>query len=156
MINIKYFTLVFLSLLMIPPSYGKRTTDITYNVQIESCQKKYGDDSDECFSDLKDKSDSAVTDAYNKKINEINSFNISKWKNGTEDQKNDMVKFFTDNQKRWLSYRNQYCQIVSTGAQDTHEYGEILLACFLNMNNARIKEINMIHPSLSENSHYEP
>lgn len=93
MINIKYFTLVFLSLLMVSPSYGKKTTDITYNAQIESCQKKYGDDSDECFSDLKDKSDSAVTDNYNKKINEIKSFNISKWKNGTEDQKNDMINF---------------------------------------------------------------
>lgn len=55
-----------------------------------------------------------------------------------------MLATYKQNQKEWLQYRNNYCELVSTQAMGTHAFGEDMLGCVLNMNTLRIDQINKI------------
>lgn len=128
---------------------SKPVPTIIFNKEVQHCLDSFPGKSVECLSDLKDASEEAVDNAFHKKEAELTQFDYNKWRTGTDEQKKDMISGFRKSQKSWEDYKMQYCQVISTGAEDTNGYSSILLSCVVNMNKQRIKDIEMITPDIS-------
>lgn len=135
--------LVLVSLLL-ASNASLATTDITSNKLVDACIPKYGENNSECLEDLSDKTDSALNKAYTDKLKEIEEFDYTQWWMGNEDRKKRMIDAFKKSQSEWLKYRDDYCNVATTGAKGTHILGASFTGCNINMNNRRISEIQMI------------
>ena len=120
--------------------------NITENSEVLGCISNYGEENAECFSNLNEKTERKLILSFDSKLTQISNFDYEKWWMGSQEQKEDMISFFKKNQNEWKIYRNNYCQIASTAAENTHSYAGSMLSCIINMNKKRIDEINMINP----------
>ena len=117
---------------------------ISKNKEVELCIKIHGENDDECLSDVSDETERLLADSYSRKLKEITAFDYTRWWRGTAEQKERMLALFKKNQQEWMQYRNDYCDLISTQAQGTHVFTENMLSCIVNMNEARVKEIDNI------------
>ncbi|APG17791.1 hypothetical protein A3780_09565 [Kosakonia radicincitans] len=137
--------LVLVSLLLASnASLAAAATDITSNKDVEACIQKFGENNSECLEDLSDKTDDALNKAYTDKLKEIEGFDYTQWWMGDEDRKKRMIDAFKKSQSEWLKYRDDYCNVATTGAQGTHSLGAAFAGCNINMNSRRMSEIQMI------------
>ncbi|MFS2222841.1 lysozyme inhibitor LprI family protein [Pantoea sp. B65] len=126
---------------------------ILSNKNVIHCSSQFGDNSDECIEDISDKSNLALNKIYQDKLKQIESANYSSWWMGSKEQRYDMIQNFKLSQKNWREYKINYCKSASAASQNSHSYGEELTSCFINMNQRRIEEINMMgetQPSLPD------
>lgn len=136
--------LVLVSLLLASNIALAAITDITSNKDVDTCIHKNGENNSECLEDLNDKSNKALITTYTEKLKQIEKFDYNQWWMGDENRKTGMLEAFKKSQSEWLTYRNSYCNAAATGSQGTHFLGAATTGCYINMNNRRINEIQMI------------
>lgn len=119
-------------------------TDLLSNQGVEKCAAKPDEESDDCSDKLIQNSDDNLKNSFRKKLEEIESANYSQWWMGSEEQRKTMSADFASSQKAWEQYKLTYCKSAAAPYENTHGYGDTLSSCFINMNQKRIAEINMI------------
>ncbi|ORM95110.1 hypothetical protein HA50_17860 [Pantoea cypripedii] len=65
---------------------------------------------------------------------------------GGKSGKNVIIAKFKASQDIWINYRDTFFQSAVPHAQGTHNLGNAIKACTLNMSTWRIEEINLINP----------
>lgn len=140
----KKSAIVLSLLLAYHASLAAQTLDITTNKEVKTCLEKYGENSSECLEDLNDKTEDELNQVYNKKLKAMEAFDYTQWWMGDKNRKSTMIEVFKKNQAEWLTYRNDYCNVATTGSQGTHFLGASSVGCNINMNKRRISEIKMI------------
>lgn len=118
--------------------------DLLSNHDVEKCVAKPDEESYDCSDKLIQNSDNNLQDSFRKKLKEIESANYSQWWMGSEEQRKTMSANFANSQKAWEQYKLTYCKSAAAPYENTHGYGDTLSSCFINMNQKRIDEINMI------------
>ena len=118
--------------------------DLLSNLGVEKCAAKPDQESYDCSDKLIQNSDNRLKDSFRKKLKEIESANYSQWWMGSEEQRNTMSLNFINSQKAWVQYKLTYCKSAAAPYENTHGYGDTLSSCFINMNQKRIAEIDMI------------
>ena len=142
--------LLIVAIILLSGNSVATTSKITDNDEVITCIKKNGEENAECFGQLDEKSEGDLNKSYEKKLKQLSDYNYENWWMGSKDQKDAMLSAFKENQTEWKRYRNNYCQVASTGAENTHSYAGTLLSCIINMNLQRIGDINKINPDLVE------
>lgn len=118
--------------------------DLLSNLGVEKCAAKPDQESYDCSDKLIQNSDNHLKDSFRKKLKEIESANYSQWWMGSEEQRKTMSANFANSQKVWEQYKLTYCKSAAAPYENTHGYGDTLSSCFINMNQKRIAEIDMI------------
>lgn len=143
--------IIFSALLFtLPTIYGEALAkniphnDLLSNKNVEKCAAKSDEESYNCSDKLIQKSDNILKDTFRKKLEKIESANYSQWWMGSEKQRKTMSVNFTNSQKAWEQYKLTYCKSAAAPYENTHGYGDTLSSCFINMNQKRIAEIDMI------------
>lgn len=131
-------------------SASQKSSDIVSNKEVDFCILKFGDNNDECLSEISEKSEKQLKKVYDKKLKILKSFEYNQWWMGSEEQKQQMITKFISSQKIWINYRDIFCQTAVTGAQNTHDSGNAITSCTLNMNERRIDEIHLINANLAD------
>ncbi|MEW5290760.1 lysozyme inhibitor LprI family protein [Erwinia papayae] len=124
--------------------------DILSNKEVDLCSSKFGDNNDECLSEISNKSELSLKQVYDHKLKSIESFDYNLWWMGSEEQKQQMITKFKASQKTWINYRDTFCQAAVTSAQNTHDLGKVTTSCILNMNERRIEEINFVNTNMTD------
>lgn len=140
----------FLFLISLCSLYVTAAATPLHHPDVERCIKQYGENSDECLGTLNDRSQRALKNAFEAKLSEVNAFDFTRWWRGTQPQKDQMISTLKKNQAAWLSYRDDYCGLVTTADQGTHAFSENMLSCILNMNSEREKALSAIQPAPAE------
>ncbi|GLR07611.1 hypothetical protein COO59_20405 [Mixta theicola] len=105
----------------------------------------------ECITEVTEKSDEVLNQAYIQKLQAIKTADEMRWWLGRKEQKMRMADNFVNSQRLWLDYRNSYCVTIAAPEENTHAYAEAQARCHLNMNQRRIDEIDMLyHPELDD------
>ena len=140
------FTLLFLLLMNYREALAKHIiyNDLLSNQDIEKCAAKPDEESYDCSDKLIQNSDNNLQDSFRHKLKEIESANYSQWWMGSEEQRKTMSVNFANSQKAWEQYKLTYCKSAAAPYENTHGYGDTLSSCFINMNQKRIAEIDMI------------
>lgn len=149
----KKISILLVSFLTIGTGFAFASSEIPNvlsNKVVDLCISKFGDNNDECLSEISVKSESALKQAYDQKLKNIESFDSSLWWMGNEKQKQQMIIKFKSSQKIWINYRDTFCQAAVTSAQNTHDSGNATTSCILNMNKRRIDEINLVNTNLTD------
>lgn len=123
--------------------------NIQTNKEVDICISKFGENNDECLGEISKKSAITLNQAYEHKLKELESFDYTQWWMGSEEQKRQMITKFKSSQKIWINYRDIFCQSAITSAQSTHNLGNAITGCELNMNARRIEEISLMDPGVS-------
>lgn len=118
--------------------------ELLSNQDVEKCAAKSDEESYDCSDKLIQSSDNILKDTFRMKLKEIESSNYSQWWMGSEEQRKNMSANFANSQKAWEQYKLTYCKSAAAPYENTHGYGDTLSSCFINMNQKRIAEINMI------------
>jgi uncharacterized protein YecT (DUF1311 family) len=118
--------------------------DLLSNQGVEKCAAERDEESYDCSDKLIQNSDNHLKDSFRKKLKEIESANYSQWWMGSEEQRKTMSANFANSQKAWEQYKLTYCKSAAAPYENTHGYGDTLSSCFINMNQKRIAEIDMI------------
>lgn len=118
--------------------------ELLSNQDVEKCAAKSDEESYDCSDKLIQNSDNILKDTFRMKLKEIESSNYSQWWMGSEEQRKNMSANFANSQKAWEQYKLTYCKSAAAPYENTHGYGDTLSSCFINMNQKRIAEIDMI------------
>ncbi|WP_254711365.1 lysozyme inhibitor LprI family protein [Pantoea cypripedii] len=149
----KIFLATQISMLLLYTGYApanQQPIDISSNIDVNICISKFGENNDECLDKITKKSDETLNQAYEKKLKEIKSLDYTQWWMGNKEQKRVMITKFKSSQNIWINYRETFCQSATTSAQSTHNLGNAITACTLNMNARRIEEISLINPDIAD------
>lgn len=141
--------IIILSIYSNPTLADQQQKNIQFNKAVDLCISKYGENNDECLGDITEKSESLLKEAFNQKLKELESFDYTQWWMGSEQQKSQMIVKFKSSQKIWINYRTIFCQSAITSAKNTHNLGNAITGCELNMNARRIEEISLMTPGFS-------
>ena len=76
---------------------------------------------------------------------EIKSLDSPQWWMESQ-EKNAIIAKFKASQDIWINYRDTFFQSAVPHAQGTHNLGNAIKACTLNMSAWRIEKINLINP----------
>lgn len=118
--------------------------DILTNNDISHCSSQLNDDASDCSENLVNQSDSKLLKTYDNKLNALKKMDASTWWMGNQDQKNNMISNFMNSQALWEQYKIAYCKSASSAEENTHGYSDVLSSCFINMNERRIQDINLM------------
>jgi len=121
------------------------TSKILENKEVDFCLSQFGERNTDCIDSIREKSDSRLKELFNNKLKNISSSDYTQWWMGSKEQRDDIIKDFNASQNSWEAYKVSYCRAASGVDQNTHGYTQELISCYLNMNNRRIEEINLMN-----------
>ncbi|EOW6700469.1 lysozyme inhibitor LprI family protein [Cronobacter malonaticus] len=120
--------------------------EITRSAATDACTQQTGENSGECLEAAGLASDNALKQAFNAKVTELQNFDYTRWPQGDEARRTQMVEALKISQQQWTAARDAFCTAASASAAGTPWLAAHALGCVINMNQRREQELALIHP----------
>lgn len=120
--------------------------EITRSAATDACTLQTGENSGECLEATGLASDNALKQAFNAKVTELQNFDYTRWPQGDEARRTQMVEALKISQQQWTDARDAFCTAASASAAGTPWLAAHALSCVINMNQRREQELALIHP----------
>ncbi|ELQ5995125.1 lysozyme inhibitor LprI family protein [Cronobacter dublinensis] len=127
------------------PLYAQ-ADDITRSAAADACLKQAGENSADCLEAAGLASDNQLKEAFNAKITALQNFDYTRWPQGDEARRTQMVEALQASQQQWTAARDAFCTAASASAAGTPWLAAHALSCVINMNQRRIEELTLIQP----------
>lgn len=120
--------------------------EITHSAAADACIKQAGENSSDCLEAAGLASDNQLRQAFDAKITELQNFDYTRWPQGDEARRTQMVEALKISQQQWTEARDAFCTAASASAAGTPWLSAHALSCVMNMNQRRTEELALIHP----------
>lgn len=120
--------------------------DITRSAATDACLKQAGEHSADCLEAAGLASDNQLRQAFSAKITALQNFDYTRWPQGDEARRTQMVEALQVSQQQWTAARDAFCTAASASAAGTPWLAAHALSCVINMNARRTEELALIQP----------
>ncbi|EPU0991420.1 lysozyme inhibitor LprI family protein [Cronobacter turicensis] len=141
----KYLMNTALLALLLSPLCAQ-ADEITRSAAADACGQQAGENGSECLEAAGLESDNQLKQAFNAKVTELQNFDYTRWPQGDEARRTQMVEALKLSQQQWTDARDAFCMAASASAAGTPWLAAHALSCVINMNQRRVQELALIHP----------